>query len=54
MKIGTMKKNFQSQEIEMHLELGPALRTAVGWVLWHGMWIFLGFALERAYLLTHY
>lgn len=54
MKIGTVKSNLQTRELEVHLELGPALGAAVYWVFWHGLFVFLGIAIERAYLLTQF
>ena len=54
MKIGTVRKNFQNQEVEVHLEIGPLVRAAVWWVFVIGTAVLVGASLERAYLLTRW
>jgi hypothetical protein len=53
MKVLTLKRSLDDPtEIEVHLEIWTTLRTVAEWVFWYVMFMFLGMALERAYLLT--
>ena len=54
MKVLTLKINRDNPtEISVHLDLLTAIHAAVGWVFWYAVILFLGMALERAYLLAH-
>ena len=54
MKMVTLKINRDDPtEISVHLDVVTTFRAVVDWVFWYVLIMFLGAALERAYLLTH-
>jgi hypothetical protein len=54
MKVVTLKVDRDNPtEISVHLDFMATLHAVAGWVFWYAVVLFLGAALERAYLLTH-